>query len=361
MFDAGKLGKPLGAALQVAKMLPDQMEALYYSSDSQQREAVFSARSLGVELTYTIFDVLEDHEEVALPARAVGAAVGTGECIVEGLGDELVVVEDDIRSRVPVLEISASELVGPVSDVHHSVKATQALDFHDRLNYVLKMAATTDGRPHLEGVCFHRGHGLAATNGHALNVSPFDAVDPEKDRIIPGYAVQVLIRVLKQAPKHSDVVLSWGSWGLLVTFDAWTFRAQYADARFPPIEKVIPTGIEDEWNRAEFNAKKLDKVLKKIKKSGSVVATEFGNYDGAVLQVTADGLTVTSPDRRLSVDLAGNSTVVEPDKQTMANATYMKDAIPTDGIVYINPDDTETSPIRIDHDLGTSVVMPMRP
>lgn len=247
------------------------------------------------------------------------------------------------------------ELPLPVVHAFTSTVNYDSAMLADAIDFVLPAVSTDETRYHLNGACFD-GENLVSTDGHRLH----------KFAGLPATATPFTVSRLALFPLAGvvgakGVTTARASIGpKVVQFEAGnaTLTVRRSEERFPPYEQVIPSR---DYLEGGFTAKRVS-FLRSLKSAMRVASDRtYGvkiSVSGTELFVEAD-----DPDRgSAKAPFEGIARTPAKPWRLGVNAAYLIEALDSmdaDEIGFWN-DDSELSPIRMDHGPRTAVVMPMR-
>ncbi|MFZ5786783.1 MAG: DNA polymerase III subunit beta [Acidobacteriota bacterium] len=290
-----------------------------------------------------------------LPAKMLTALTkpegrgDAGTVQIEMDGNVASVAVEGLSTRLPTMPVEEFPAVPGDSVTDWRLLAMwPAARIREALAFVLPAASTDEGRPHLSCVCVGPDR-VAATDGHRLHVVPLPIVLPE-ELLLPLGTAQVLRRLLTD---DAHVIIAKSGDIVRVRIGAWQIDTRLVDARFPPVDKVIPT--KDRAVHVSMETALLRKALERVSR-----LTRDGN-----LRVTVNGaVTLTTSDPDL-----GDAQVVVPvlesdhvgaDLVTGFKLGYLRDAVTTKLETIQLGLEGPTDALRIDADDQLAVVMPMR-
>jgi DNA polymerase-3 subunit beta len=290
-----------------------------------------------------------------LPARMLAALTkpegrgNAGDVEIELVGDVASIVVEGLRTRLPTMPVEEFPAApGDTITDWRLLAMWPAEQIRDALAYVLPAASTDGSRPHLNGVCIGPNR-IAATDGHRLHVVPLPTALQE-EMILPLGTAQVLRRLLDE---DSHIVIARGGDVVRVRIGSWQVDTKLVDARFPPVDKVIPS--RDRTVRVSLETAVLRKALDRVSRL---------SRDGA-LRMTVNGvLTLSTSDPDL-----GDAEVVVPvlesnhvgdDIVTGFRLAYLRDAVTTQQALVELGLEGPADALRVDADDHVAVVMPMR-
>jgi hypothetical protein len=254
-----------------------------------------------------------------LPARMLAALTkpeGRGQAgDVEILldGDLASVVVEGLSTRLatrPVEEFPAVR--GDAVKEWSLVAMWPAAEIRDALSYVLPAASTDTARPHLNAVCLGPDR-VAATDGHRLHTVRLPTELPEP-LLLHRDAAETLRRVLD----GDTVILARAGDALRIRTGSWQVETRLVDARFPPIDKVVPPRERAIKMRVETAAlrRALDRVSR-LTRDGALRVTVNGVLtlrtsdpdlgEAAVVVATSMRLRPLLPFRLLGLDTDNGS------------------------------------------------------
>jgi DNA polymerase-3 subunit beta len=293
-----------------------------------------------------------------LPAKMLAALTkpegrgDTGHVEIEIDGDVASVVVEGLSTRLRTMPVEEFPAVAGDLITDWSLLAMwPAAAIHDALTYVLPAASTDDGRPHLNAVCLGPDR-IAATDGRRLHVSPLPAAIPEA-LLIPLGTATVLRRLLDD---DEHVVVARGGNVIRVRVGAWQVETKLVEARFPPVDKVIP---RDRSVHISLETAVLRRALERVARlsKDGVARVVVSSTPAAQLR-----LAISDPD-------LGDAEVVVPvlesnhtgnDLVTGFKLAYLRDAVATQHDTIDLGMDRPTDGLRIDAGDRLAVVMPWR-
>jgi DNA polymerase-3 subunit beta len=289
-----------------------------------------------------------------LPARMLAALTkpeGRGQAgDVEILldGDMASVVVEGLSTRLATKPAQEFPEVRGDSVTDWSLLAMwPAAEIRDALAYVLPAASADTARPHLNAVCLGPDR-VAATDGHRLHTVRLPTELPEP-LLLHREAAETLRRLLD----GDVVILARAGDAIRIRTGSWQVETRLVDARFPPIDSVIPA--RERAIRMRVETGPLRKALDRVSRL---------TRDGALRVVVNGVLTLRTSDPDL-----GEAEVVVPvlesthsgdDVVTGLKLGYLREAIATTQDVVELGLEGPSDALRVDHDLGLAVVMPMR-
>ena len=352
--DCRALSGALGELVRVA----DQRASVPILSHVMLRAAagVLTLRATDLSRNLTCQLPAEGDLVTCLPAKLLAALVkpegrsDAGDVVIEPEGEtSCTVTLDGLTSRVHAMSPEEFPAGLAADDTQWSLLALwPAVAIGEALRFVLPAASPDEGRPHLNGVCLDLGR-IAATDGHRVHVAELPGQIPEP-MLIPLQAAVTLDRILKL---DDQVILARADDVLRMRVGAWELETRLVDARFPPVDKVIPG---DRPVTMSLDSALLLKALSRV----SRLSRE------RLIRVTVNGqITITTTDPDL-----GTAEVVVPVLDTSHegddlvlgfNSTYLSDALGSSRDVVRFGMAGPTDAVRLDLDEGRfAVIMPMR-
>lgn len=235
------------------------------------------------------------------------------------------------------------------TDIRPAVKVAtyQSNELRSALKFVLQSVSTDTTRPHICRVAFlHRR--IAATDGHRLHVARTSTMGPLEVTVSPIVAELIVAASNVSNPFKFDMYLEQDeSKNGFVTFKSarYAITTKLISLDFPPIDEVIPAKAD----HYVVNVKNLKAALK---------AAAHDN-----VRLTCNGtitIDVETPDAKSHSVV---NTIKAPNDKVIAICVfrpYLLEALNVDDnsieLQVTGPFD----PIRVDHDNGTAVIMPMR-
>jgi len=290
-----------------------------------------------------------------LPAKMLAALTkpegrgDTGHVEIEIDGDVASVVVEGLSTRLHTMPVEEFPAVAGDLITDWSLLAMwPAAPIRDALTYVLPAASTDGGRPHLNAICLGPDR-IAATDGHRLHVSPLPVVIPEA-LLLPLGIAQVLRRLLDEG---EHVVVARGGDVIRIRVGSWQVETKLVEARFPPVDKVVPPRERSVHIRLETAI--LRRALERVSRLSK---------DGSVRVVVNGTITLATSDPDL-----GDAEVVVPvlesnhtgdDLVTGFKLAYLRDAVATQHDTIDLGIERPTDGLRIATGDRLAVVMPMR-
>ena len=190
----------------------------------------------------------------------------------------------------------------------------------------------------LKGIYFNKNK-IVATNGHILHETSHDKTEVE-GKIVPAQAIEILIDLLKECKKEKTVELSFCDNFFIAKIGGYKLVSNFVNGIYPDYERIIPTNF---WETCEYKASDF----KAIKNDIFLLNRQSGSH--ANFCVSLENKTLTYKERVFPItsELKGSF-----DFRFLLNTR--------DGIVHYKILGERDSPIKITHDLGLTVIMPMR-
>ncbi len=225
-----------------------------------------SATDLSVALTVWLEASVDSPGAITVPARTFIEVVGTvaaGDSISLSL-DNAILTFKARDTRTTIIGIPAEEF--PLLPRGDSLGVDpiefEAIDLREAIRKTTFCAATSDGRPALQGVFFkaYAGQGtFAATDGFRLAVIRLP-VTADVSALIPAGSLNHLDRILEEeisvamrvSASHNQVIFTTPTVELV---------SQLIEARYPDFERIIPT---NNLLAAEVNSGELVAAIKAV-------------------------------------------------------------------------------------------------
>ena len=343
-MNLGKLGKAL-------TILDRNIADTVGQVDVEVKDDCFTiyANTSDVGLEYKVRALEIDADRVSVDMKSFRAMCGVGTCHAD-LSDRLVVTDDQCEATISTSEAIAIDAPWESETEAIPRSLSDRNDLADKLTFILRAISREADRVALASAAFGGSRGISATDGHRLHWVEFDA-EPSEQRLIPFNVVDLLLRCLKFDSTVPTVAIQWGAKSVLFSVGNWQISSVYTDARFPPIENVIPSNFEAD-PKFNFDSKRFTKALKKLSKINNRIV--YYEANGTVLFKAEN-----SAGGSISVDLKTTPTRSPEYTPRGVCPRYVIEALAGEsGAMYL-PDDV-MSAIVIEHSIGHAVVMPMR-
>lgn len=316
------LSKALGSVARIANTrnsLPILGNVLIKTVDNRLSVA---ATNLDIAITHLIGSKVSEEGAITVPARLMQdfvSSLPSGVIDLELTDSKLHIAAGQYTSTIN--GVAADDFpVMPAINGGQSWEIPATL-LKKALQQVVIAVSSDEARPVLTGVYFHSFEGnlyIVATDSYRLAERQLIKTDQEISLLIPGSAMQDLLRVLGDGDEK--VVVSYDEQQVLFTVGEIELVSRLIDGSYPDYRKLIPAEFEvtSLLSKADFT---------NITKVSSLFARESAGSITIAVDEIAKQVSINSVASQLGENTASATAEVSGDGDVTLNSRYLLDAL----------------------------------